>query len=597
MEPGYREPAWLKSAVSAVRGQGGAELGRVRVVPSWNGGTGTFRAVNEGEAPAAIQEIVLCQGVWPYGGETAFYGEGYSMLSQYAGSLREPRLIGAYDDHKHYKLPETDGYFTAYNYVLLSPQPERLVLIGFTSCRRFTGELRLAEGHYEIVLDGEGLTLAPGESWELEELAVLEGNDRETLLERYAQRIETHHPRLVSPHGVPTGWCSWYCFGPEVTERNIFDNLHEIGRQAPQLRYIQIDDGYQAYMGDWLVPGRSFSDMERLCRGIRAAGFEPAIWVAPFIAQRESALFRSHPDWFIRDEEEQPLASNRISFGGWRQGPWYMLDGTHPGAQDYLRTVFKTMREAWGCHYFKLDANMWGALPGGRRYRSDATKVEAYRMGMAAVLDGAGADSFLLGCNAPMWPSLGTVHGMRVTGDISRKWPIFKKLAAEGFYRSWQHQRLWVNDPDCLVLENRDIKLVDPDGTVRRGPSSITPEEFAFHAAYIIASGGMVLSGDDICALSPESLAVLRRALTASNQAARFEDDSFRIGRVQEPDRELLCLFNWGDEPSTLEVKLAGPSRIEDFWRGEAYGFCDGVLSLADMAPHSGRVLAVYTNS
>lgn len=591
----FNEAAWIRSASPVVRGTDGSAINGIRVYADWNGSTCSFHVVNERTDSAAIQEIVLLQGAWPYGGDTPFYSEGYSMLSQYKGTFDEPQLIGAYDDHKHYKLPETAGFFTAYNYVLLSPQPDRHVLVGFASCRRFTGELRLADGRFEIVLDGEGLPLAPGERWELEELAVFEGGDREALLERFAERIQANHPRLESTRGVPTGWCSWYCFGPGVTEQNIFDNLNEIAEQVPQLRYIQIDDGYQAYMGDWLTPGQSFSDMERLCKDIKAAGFEPAIWVAPFIAQQESELFRSHPDWFIQDEAGEPLASNRISFGGWRQGPWYMLDGTHPEAQDYLRRVFRTMREAWGCHYFKLDANMWGALPGGRRHLPTATKVDAYRMGMAAVLEGAGAESFLLGCNAPMWPSLGTVHGMRVTGDISRKWPIFKKLAEEGFCRNWQHQRLWVNDPDCIVLENRDIKLVDPDGTVRRGPSSITPDEFGFHAAYIIASGGMVLSGDDVCVLSQENLAMIRQALTTRNIAARFDDSSFRIGRVQEPDRELLCLFNWSDEPSTLEVALPKPVRIEDFWSGENLGSFTGTLTLKDMAPHSGRVLIVRT--
>ncbi|OXM83583.1 glycoside hydrolase family 36 protein [Paenibacillus rigui] len=595
MKPTFTKTDWIGSAFSAVRGTDGTELAGLRVIPRWRGNTASFRLHNEGALPVSVQDIVLLQGTWPFDGDTPFYGEGYSMLSQYNGTMAEPLLIGAYDDHKHYKLPETDGFCAVYNFALLSPQSDRHVLIGFTSCRRFTGEVRLADRRFELVLDGEGLTLAPGESWELEELAVLEGSDREALLQQFAEFIQSNHPLLASPRGVPSGWCSWYCFGPAVTEQHIFDNLGAIGTQVPQLRYIQIDDGYQAHMGDWLTPGASFSDMERLCKEIKAAGFEPAIWVAPFIAQRESELFQTHPDWFIQDEEGQPLASNRISFGGWRHGPWYMLDGTHPEARAYLRMVFRTMREGWGCHYFKLDANMWGALPGGRRHLRSATKVEAYRMGMEAVLEGAGADSFLLGCNAPMWPSLGTVHGMRVTGDISRKWPIFKKLAAEGFSRNWQHQRLWVNDPDCLVLENRDIKLVDPDGTVRRGPSSITPDEFGFHAAYIIASGGMVLSGDDVCELSAAGLAVLRKALTTRNIAARFDDSSFRIGRVQEPDRELLCLFNWSDEPSTLEVALPKPVRLEDFWTGESLGFYSGTLTVADMAPHSGRVLLALT--
>ncbi|MFE5319498.1 alpha-galactosidase [Paenibacillus sp. NPDC056579] len=587
---------FIQDAVSMVRDAEGKTAEHVRILTEWKGETASFRIVNEGNHAVSIKEIVLFKGAWPYTGSTKFYGEGYSMLSQYGGAIGEPKMIGKFDDRKHYKLPATEGFFTAYNFVLLSPEPARHLLMGFTSCHCYTGEIRLADGHFEVVLDGEQLVLESGQSWDLESFAIFEGSDREALLEQYAAQLETNHPRLETS-GIPNGWCSWYCFGPEVTEQDIFNNLRAIGEQVPQLKYIQIDDGYQAYMGDWLTPGKSFSDMEKLCKQIKAEGFEPAIWVAPFIAQEESAVFKEHPDWFIQDDEGKPLASNRISFGGWRQGPWYMLDGTHPEARDYLRHVFRTMRQEWGCHYFKLDANMWGALPGGRRYIAEATKVEAYRMGMEAVLEGAGHDSFLLGCNAPMWPSLGTVHGMRVTGDIARKWPVFALLAAEGFSRNWQHNRLWINDPDCIVLENRNIKLIDPDGTVRRGLSSITPDEFMFHAAYIVASGGMVLSGDDMANMTERNLDMVKKALTTRNIAARFDDDSFRVGRVYEPDRQLLCLFNWEETPAALSITLDKSGDVEDFWTGEPLGRFEGQLTLTDMPGHSARVLVLNPSS
>jgi alpha-galactosidase len=95
-------------------------------------------------------------------------------------------------------------------------------------------------------------------------------------------------------------------------------------------------------------------------RQIRDRGFEPAIWVAPFIAEEGSHLFKEHPGWFVKDETGQPLRADRVTFGGWRRGPWYALDGTHPDAQAHLERVFTTMRNEWGCTYFKLDANFWG---------------------------------------------------------------------------------------------------------------------------------------------------------------------------------------------------------------------------------------------
>ncbi|SEO33512.1 glycoside hydrolase family 36 protein [Paenibacillus sp. OV219] len=585
-------PEFIRKATSFVRAQDGTidPDDTLRIIVEWEGVKASSRLINAGKRPQAVNEMVLFKGAWHYTEAAKFYGEGYSMLSQYGGTIGNPELIGGYDDHLHYRLQTAEGYFTVYNMVLLSPNSDDCTLIGFSSCKRFTGEIRLADGHFEIVLNGEGLVIEPGESWELEQLVILPGGQREELLEYYAGLIAANHPPLLVA-SVPNGWCSWYWFGPQVTEEDIYRNLNVIGQTVPKLQYIQIDDGYQAYMGDWLTPGRSFGNMQGLCRQIRASGSEPAIWVAPFIAERNSSLLRDHPDWFVQDAQDGgPLASDTISFGGWRNGPWYMLDGTHPEARGYLRHVFKTMREEWGCRYFKLDANIWGALPGGLRYNRQATKTEAYRLGMQAVFEGAGSDSFLLGCNAPMWPSLGTVHGMRVTGDIDRNWPTFASLAAECFCRNWQHQRLWINDPDCIVLENR-FPEADAEQAVATGIEPVTEQEFQFHMAYIVASGGMVLSGDDLTSMSADNAAILRKAVAANHAAARFEDDRFRIGIIKETDRQLICLFNWENDPISLSVQLDEPGRIVDYWNGEDYGEHLQQFTLEELAPRSARVL------
>lgn len=116
---------------------------------------------------------------------------------------------------------------------------------------------------------------------------------------------------------IPTGWCSWYRYYADVAERDILGNLDEIDRLGLDLRYIQIDDGYQAAMGDWLESGERFPrGVASVAGEIRDRGFEPAIWIAPFIAERHSRIFREHPEWFIRGADGLPLASDKVSFGG-----------------------------------------------------------------------------------------------------------------------------------------------------------------------------------------------------------------------------------------------------------------------------------------
>ncbi len=562
--------------------------GNVRIEMEKNGNFYRLRLHNRSEKSVTVKEVVYCGGDWQDAQQLHFYGEGYTMLSQYEGTPDIPQAI-SYSDAVHYHLPQEQGFFTVYNLLLLNTGGQYL-LFAFSSCHRFSGEFRLNVKQMKVVLNCENLAMAPGETWLLEEFMMLQGKDKNALLEQLAERLAHNHGVKMPPE-QPTGWCSWYCFGPQVTKDNILENTEAVQRELPELSYIQIDDGYQAFMGDWLEVNEQFRpDVKTLCQMIREKGGRPAIWVAPFIAEQDSRLLREHPDWFVqREDNNGPLRSDEVTFGGWRHGPWYMLDGTHPGAREYLTKVFRTMRQEWGCTYFKLDANTWGAFPFGRRFDSSKTSVEAYRMGMKAIREGAGDDSFLLGCNAPMWPSIGTVDGMRVTDDVKRSWEKFRSLSKQQFYRNWQHGKLWVNDPDCAVLENKKIQVVGPDGKIDRQESTtITQEEFLFHAAVLLASGGMILSGDDMIELQEETKKWLKLLVQHTGEAAIFSDETFTYARTGD---RLLFLFNTENIPQTVQVQLEKTFHMRDFWTEKPLGTSDTVRE--EVPPHSARVIAL----
>lgn len=554
---------------------------------SWRDGSCFSRLTNRSGAPVTIQEIVIATGPHAFGADTALYGESFQMLSQTVGTVGHPRNL-AYSEKDHYKLPEVPGAATVRSFALLSPAGAARHLVGFASCRRFTGEIRLFPAKIEVVLDGEGRELAPGATWELEEMVHFSGDDREALLDRLAARIAVNHPRLAFPK-IPTGWCSWYYYGKNLKEADIIANLDAIAPDRAHginLEYIQIDDGYQPAHGDWLDanPKGFPSGIKALCQQIKDRGFQPAIWVAPFIAEPDSRLLKEHPDWFVKGSDGAPLPADKVTFKGWNHGPWYMLDATIPEVRAHLEKVFHTMREEWGVTYFKLDANFWGAVHGSRYRDPAATRIENYRRGMTAILRGAGADSFILGCNAPMWPSLGVVHGMRVTGDIKRDWKKFSGCARELFYRNWQHSRLWINDPDCLCASKRIRSNAQP-------LAAVTDDEVRFHATAIVASGAMMLNGDDYTGLTPAQKDVVRRALPPTNRPARFASEDFREGRAELPDgRTLIFVFNWDDTPREHTIRLAAPHQLADFWTDEKLGTKAG-LQLPALPPHSARLI------
>ena len=86
--------------------------------------------------------------------------------------------------------------------------------------------------------------------------------------------------------------------------------------------------------------------------------------------------------------------------------------------------------------------------------------MEAYRHGLRVIREAIGPDAYLLGCGAPILPSVGLVDAMRVGPDIGHHYepldgdlsqPSQRAAAQNSRARAWQHGRFWVNDADCLV--------------------------------------------------------------------------------------------------------------------------------------------------
>ena len=538
---------------------------------TWTGGRCRASITNNTGRPVRIREIVLVDLEHGLPPGTALYGEGFQMLTQTGGTLGAPANLGNYTDPKHYRLPEPEGARVVYGLATFSENETAHHLLAFTSCRRFHGAIRVRPESLQLVIDCEGQTLDHRQTWELEEFSYAAGPSRDSLLDGLAKRLVASHPPLRFP-APPAGWCSWYCFGPRVTAQQVLDNLDVIAKQIPGLKYIQIDDGYQPAMGDWLETGAAFGgDVQSVLKQIRERGFEPAIWVAPFIAEAGSNLFKTHPDWFVTDRDGSPLRSDTVTFGGWRHGPWYALDGTHPDAQRHLTQLFRTMREAWGCTYFKLDANFWGAIHGGRFHDPRATRIEAYRRGMQAVLKGT-RDAFVLGCNHPIWPSMGLIHGSRSSHDIKREWKRISDTARQNLMRNWQNGRLWWNDPDAIVLTGE-----------------LPDNEFRFHATAIYATGGMILSGDDLTTISAPRLEMLRKLEPPTGIAATFADGGLQVGVADLNDRLAFCLLNWGETPRTLSFTLRGSHHVRELWTNEDLGRRDGAVSVT-VGARDGRV-------
>jgi alpha-galactosidase len=73
--------------------------------------------------------------------------------------------------------------------------------------------------------------------------------------------------------------------------------------------------------------------------------------------------------------------------------------------------------------------------------------------------------------------------------------------------------------------------------------------------------------------------------------AARFDDDSFHVGRVQLGRREVVAVLNWTSTPQEVSITLPRRCRITDFWSDVALGTHSGTFKINGMPARSGRLL------
>jgi alpha-galactosidase len=498
----------------------------------------TWSAANRGDRPATPRHIRLVWRVADVDEPVRMFRHGYQSWSPCSlatfGLDRDPST-----DHGTFRFVRdaylgdparvaTEEELRSELVTLLMDRSGWQHLIGFTGGDRHDGTLRLrrgARGGIELVTEAflGAAVVAPGEERVLHDVSFDEDDDHPPLLDRWAQRTGAQcDARTAAPFQV--GWCSWYHYFDDVTEDAFRANLAHAGDWP--FAVFQLDDGYQAEIGDWLSTNEKFpSGLAALADAIAATGQRPGLWLAPFLASPASRVASDHPDWLVQlPDGSGPMPS-------WFNPPWggamWGLDTTNPEVIAHLEALAGEL-VAMGFTYLKLDFTMAPGLDGAF---ADPTRTPAERVraGYDAVRRGAGDDAFLLGCGAPIGPCIGVVDGMRIGADVAPSWalsraPLVPSLAAiepatahaarNTLARSFQHRRLWLNDPDCVMLRTRETAL--------------SPEAATTWAHVVGVSGGMVLVSDDLALLD-------RRARELLDEVVRVGSESDAAARTSTP--------------------------------------------------------------
>ncbi|WP_334141194.1 glycoside hydrolase family 36 protein [Rhabdothermincola sp.] len=422
-----------------------------------------------------------------------------------------------------------DGELRSEWVTVLRDAAGRTMLAGFDGGIEHDGTWRLRpsgdrEGTPELWAEAflGDAQLGPGESRALHPFVTEPVNDGDVCaaLDRWARRVGSlGGARISAPYQV--GWCSWYHYFHGVTEQHVRDNLFLAGDWPFEV--FQIDDGYQSAIGDWLTTNDKFpSSLDALAGAISAAGRRPGIWLAPFIVAPDSEVARRHPEWLARFADGQPLwGMVNPEWGGGRGGVMYALDTTLPEVLAHIEEVCRSLVDA-GFTYLKLDFTFAPSFDG---VWSDPSRTPAQRVraGYEAVRRGAGDGTFLLGCGAPLSHVVGLVDGNRIGPDVAPTWslkgadPVLRGYEATApatlhswastLSRSFMHRRLWLNDPDCLML--------------RTDETDLTAEAITTWAHAVGVSGGMALVSDDLALLGAGARSLLDDVVAIGRAADR----------------------------------------------------------------------------
>src|SRR6266540_2084522 len=174
---------------------------------------------------------------------------------------------------------------------------------------------------------------------------------------------------------APTVWCSWYQYFTGVTEADVIENVEAIAKLDLPVDVVQIDDGWEAEIGDWLTPSGRFGSLPGIVGRIRDTGRRAGIWLAPFLVGARSEVARDHPDWLVG-----ALTGGAPADAGhsWDQD-LYALDLTHPGAMDYLSVVLGKLWAAGSAGYRRSRRTVTRCGRSGRRSARRRTSPAAER--------------------------------------------------------------------------------------------------------------------------------------------------------------------------------------------------------------------------
>lgn len=381
-----------------------------------------------------------------------------------------------------------------------------------------------------VIKDCKGLHIAS--PYDAFDLFIASGEENQ-VFDGYFGLMNLPQPKT----GPCTGWTSWYNYYSKIDEAIVLSNLAAFRERNIPIDIFQIDDGYQNAVGDWLKISHKFPHgMKHIASEIQKSGYKAGLWLAPFVCEKRSELYKDHPEWIIAKAGYNP---------GWN-GFFYALDFYNPEVRAYLTEVFRVVFEEWGYDLVKLDFLYAAAL----QKRKDKTRGQIMHEAMAFLRELAG-DRLILGCGVPLGSAFGLVDYCRIGSDVALFWEdrLLKRVhyrervstinsLTSTIGRRHLNGRGFYNDPDVFVL--------------RSSNNQFTKEQR--HTLFLLnyIYGSVLFTSDNINEYTPEEMAMYR---------SLFQLAPKKIEKViTEKDLIKTCFSVGGDQ--YLAVSNLGDKRL-----------------------------------
>ena len=402
-----------------------------------------------------IHERIFCNGF-----------QSWSESKEYELSERIPKLkpfltskFNLQGDNNIKGISRTKGHFHSWTYSYIRSNEDFDFVGSLNENNAFTIIQHDTQNHLlSIQKDCENLQL--NHSFPILDIVLIKGKEKQV----FDQYFNLMNIEVPSKNKI-TGWSSWYNYFDNISEEIVMQNVTAFADRKTSIDIIQIDDGYQKKVGDWQSIKPSFQKgMGKISKKIKERGFKVGIWIAPFICEENSDLFKNRPNWIIKDAKGKPL---KIGYNSVWKSWFYALDFYNQEVQKHLTSVFFTITEKWHFDLVKLDFLYAVCL------NPPSNKTRGQVMSDAvSFLQNLLKRQMILACGVPLGSVFGKVDYCRVGPDVHMQWED-KKLkwlghrertstfaSLQSTIGRWQlNNRAFNNDPDVFILRDSNNKL------------------------------------------------------------------------------------------------------------------------------------------